>query len=362
MNMGATTQVEGQAQNQYDIQRKQIRDDESRIRTDKKKAMERQLAGSGMTRGSGVLEAQTARQDQELGRQEQQRLSGVDYAQLQATDQERQAEEARKLEREKMSQQESQFQTTTGIGSEQFGQTLGFQREQLGTQTLLEREKMSQDARLERGRQTLQYSEMASREGVAAAERQLNWDISVQRHEEEVEERKQKYSLAHEQLREDAAQFGLRLGFDREEAMRSSKEHADQLIWEKEKYSEDSEWRKESYYNDQIFQEGMKKLENDLAEGRMTLQDAMDNANLAQKAKTDSLYTRGLNNETIDITKLSPIEVSAYNMGRAGWTKEEYDRSVDSRNALRDSMVVNAAEPDVVSRIAMIFQQFGVYS
>ena len=105
----------------------------------------------------------------------------------------------------------------------------------------------------------------------------------------------------------------------------------------------------------------MALLNDKIATGQITLQDAIDDANSAVKVKLDSLFDRGANGEVINTSRMNPTELAAYNMGLAGNTKDQMDRDIQGQLDLRNSMVINASEPEVVDRIAHIYATFGVY-
>jgi len=414
-----TTAVEGQQQNQYDVQRKQIQEQERRSREAQNQALQRRLAGSGFTRGSGMLEAQEARQEQAGKEQEAARLGQVDVAQLAAQQATQEAEAGRTLTREQMAQQaeqfgqtqeqaQAQFEATQAQQAEQFGQTIGLEIKKLDTTASLTREQMMQDLGLseaelrqrekefyggqtltreqmiheynlevtrqamttaiETARNSVAYKEIASREGIAAAERSAQLNIVTKQIAEQKAAREAQlgyeYEALYEQVQQAAGRLALeggRLALDEATAKRAADLAVNQFAWEKQQRDEDQAWAQKTYEGDQKFQKDMALLNDKIATGQITLQDAIDDANSAVKVKLDSLFERGANGEVIDTSRMNPTELAAYNMGLAGNTKDQMDRDIQGQLDLRNSMVINASEPEVVDRIAHIYATFGVY-
>lgn len=407
-----TTTVEGTQQTAYDVQRRQIADEERRNRQQQSQALQRRLAGSGFTRGSGMLEGQESRQEQDLRMQEQARLGQVDVAQLQAEQAAREAEAGRGLTREQMAQQAEQFgqsQAQTAAltreqmaqTGQQFGQTMALEQRKLTSSENLTREQMMQElglteaemrqreeefyagqemtreqmlheynieatrlnatAALENARNSIAYREIASREGVAAAERQAQMDIVTKQMQDSAAERTAKYGELAAQREQEATQWAQQFGLDEYQTKQTAELARDQFTWEQAQKDEDQAWAQSTYIGDQNFEKSMALLNDKIATGQMTLEDAINDANEAVKVKMDSLYARGANGEIIDTSRMSPMELSAYNMGLAGQTKEEFDRTVNNQAELRNAMVINAAEPEVVQRIEQIYASFGIY-
>jgi hypothetical protein len=383
----------------YDQQRKQIQDEERRRQQSQQDAMQRRLAGSGFKAGSGMLEAQQGRLGQALSQEEQARLSGVDVAQRQAEEQQAnqlqlQSNE-QQLTREQMAQQQAQFGSTLGLqerqqgaSEQQFGQQFGLQQraqtaeeQQFEAAQNLETWKTELAARQEQNRlaqeadiatkeramqenlqymrNSVEYQRMANEMGTEAADRALAWKMQEQTIGQQKADREAQYGFAYQQLYEQVIQANEKIGMEQAQLEQASRQFTDEMLWQKQQFESNLGWESERFYSDQKQQRSMATLGNQLANNTLTLQDSINDANESKKLMVQNMFARGAAGEVIDTTKMSPDQLNAYQAGLSGKSKEQYDQEVANQQALLNSMVINAATPEVVQRVMDIYSMFG---
>ena len=390
MNDVAGTTAPVQPNQAFDLQKKQIREEEARRQKEQANAMQRRLSTSGFQQGSGQSELQQRRLQQELGQQQAQRLGAVDIEQAQQAEAARQAELGRGLTREQMAQQESQFQAgTLGLTREQmaqeaaqFGQTIEQQKylqsQQLGQEaqqfagqqelayTQLQSQQQQEQAqrelqiKLENMRGDQQYLQIQAASGTAAAERNMAERLANKQIQESQQERLQKYGAEAAQLNQQADQFARQLGFNEAEAATAAQQFTEDLLWQKDQLYSTQSFAREMAQSDQTFQKELATLQDTFASGQITLESVTKMGEEAQRLVWDSIYRRGQNGEILDTSTMSPTEATAYQAGLAGARKDEFDRRMQQQLDLRNNMIINASEPEVVARVQQVYAQFGI--
>jgi len=403
----------------FDTQRTQIQSEEARRQKNQQEAMQRRLSTSGFQQGSGIAELQSRRLQNDMGIQEQTRLSGVDVAQRAAEEAQRNALELQAnvqgLTREQMAMTQGQFETNVefearkqaaaerqfgqqfglesaaqSIGAQQFGQTLGLQtraqtaeEEQYAASQELkvwqaavskqqEEDKLAMTATLAANEDALRvelqgmqntaaYQALASREGIEAANRAMTQQLQTQKITDEQIARTQQYGFAYKELRQSTYEFGRQMSLSEAEAMLAADQFADNMLWQESQFDQNLEFESDKFYADQDQQRDMAELNNTLALNTLNLQDTINDENETRKLMLDNMFSRGVSGELMDTSKMSPDQANAYQAGLSGKNKQDYDREVATQNELLNSMVINAATPAVVQRVADIYASFGYY-
>lgn len=390
---GTTTQDTYGSTKAYDLQRQRIQDEERRNQRRQQEALQRRLSTSGFNQGSGQTELQSRRLQQELSQQERNRLRDVDIVQAQLEEQARQAELGRGLTREQMAQQAGQFEASQAQQAEQFGATQGLTREQMAQQAsqfgltqeqerylqgqaIAEQQRAQQatiqaaqqqqqkqiehEQKMEQGRLTATYAQIASTEGIAAAERDLQANLAA----DEMAQRKAEFTAnmgyQYTALEQDAAQFAREMGLAESEAQRAADQFATQMAWERTKLTETQNFALSQQVMDQNFQTNLARINNEYATELVNLESTLRMDEEGKRLQWDALYRRGLNGEVVDTSRMSPNELAAYQSGLSGARKDEYDRRMQEQLDLRNNMIINAAEPEVVDRVLDIYAQWGI--
>jgi hypothetical protein len=366
----------------YDLQRQRIQDEERKRQKAQQEALQRRLSTSGFQQGSGQTELQSRRLQQEMSEEERARLRDVDIVQAQLEEQARQAEMGRGLTREQMAQQSEQFGQTQGLTREQMAQQAGqfgltqeqerylqgqqiteAQRAQQATIQAAQQQQQKQiehESKMEQGRLTATYAQIASTEGIAAAERDLQSKLAS----DEMAQRKAEYEgqmgYQYTALTQDAAQFARSMGLQEAEAQRAADQFAQQMAWEQQSYYDTQNFAMTQQYMDQRFQKDLASINNQYATGLVELESSLKMDEEGKRLQWDALYRRGLNGEVVNTSKMSPNELAAYQSGLSGARKDEYDRRMQEQLDLRNNMIINASEPEVVDRVLDIYAQWGI--
>jgi hypothetical protein len=340
----------------YDLQRRQIQDEERRRQQTQQEALQRRLSTSGFQHGSGHAELQSRRLGQEMGYQEQARLSEVDVAQRQAEQQhaqqssllQQQQTGQERLQAAEHQQQESQFGRQFGLAT----------RAQTAQETQAEAENRLK-AQIAEMQNSVAYREIASREGMDAANRAMTWQVQESNIAQQQEALRQQYGYQYTKLAQEAGQFARSMGLSEAEAQRAADEFTANLLWEKQSFQQNYQWEVQKFRDSHSQQMEIKTLESGLMANTLNLQHILQDRAGDKKLMLDNMYSRGIAGEVLDTSRMTPAQANAYQMGLSGAKKEDYDRQVATQQDLLNSMIINASTPAVAQRIATIYAMFG---
>ena len=347
-----------------EMQRSTIRREAQREREQAQEAIARRMAGQGFAAGSGMLEATQAEQEALLRQGEQGRLGEVDVAQAQAQAQLREAAAAREQAKVLTAAQLEQQANLTMEDLAQSGSLerarQEIQKSEIARQEISEREARDLEARMADARNSLEYQQIASTEGVAEAERRTRYSIEQENFQQQEKERQQKYGFAYDQLIQEASNFGREMGLREEEARATAEQVTNQLLWEREKYGSEYSWRAEELTSNQDFQIEIANLNDSIERGQLNLADQIQQNTEKRKMEYDTLYNRGASGEDLDTSGMSDRQKYAYQAGMSRVNKDQFDRDIQQQLDLQNSMIVNAAEPVIVQRVMDIYAQWGI--
>lgn len=319
--------------NQYDLQKTAVRDEEAKRRKLEQDALQRQLASRGFGAGSGFAEgAQNQLQQSNLAG-ERARLMGIDVNQLSAAEASNEADRARNWQTgERQGSQE--FQTGERQGTETYNSSEANKNRAFTTG---ERE----------GTQTFQTGERLGAEKFQGG--QFDQEIA----------------LKNKALDDAANQFASKLDFDYW-AQNAGYDEADRArAWEEVQKTKE---RNFTVQQDEVKYQNTQDLAilgEELAQGRLTLQDTMARNSAALKTRTDLMFNIGANGTELDpdvYDTLSQLEKDSYNSGIQGKSKEDYDAFIKDQIDLRNQKVLAAASPDseegIVDTIDAIWKEY----
>lgn len=318
----------GQTQtNQYDIQRQQIRDEEARRKKENIDAMKRRLASQGLGTGTGYGEAQQRKYETALGSEERSRLAGIDTAQLAAQEASTEAAKARTWQTgERTAAEQAAAEEAAKARTWQTGESQAA------------RESAAQQAELERQFQTgerVGTQEFASQQ--AEADRQMR--------QQEIDN-----AAINSQNRLEFDYWAQQAGYTDAERERAWKDR--QATLERNATASENQAQRE-------FQLNMAGYQEELSRGTMELQSTLQNNNAQVKQHYDYLYQLGQSNVDVDTSGMNQDEVEAYNMGKAGRLKEDYDNFVQSKIDLRNQLILTLVEsPDLKDDITRLWGEF----
>jgi len=348
----ATTTVNGAPaapqNNQYDLQRQRVRDEEAKNRKLQQEAMQRSLAGRGFAGGTGFAEAQTNKADIEAREGERQRLGGIDIAEAGAEEQRAEAERART------------WQTGERVGSQEFagGQAAEERKFQTGEREGTQTWQASQNAevnRLTERRLTAEEQAEARRMGLSEdqfAEQKLQ---NVREYGLSLEESNQRQL----QIDDAAAQAQSKLDFDYWSKEAGFADADRERAWQERQGALEREEVSAENREAREFQLSLSGYQDLLTRGRMELQDTLETNQAAVKTRTDLMYQYGVSNTPVDTTNLTQLEKDSYEMGKSGRGYEDMQKYISDQTTLRNQIVLTLAEaPELKDDITAIWKEF----
>jgi hypothetical protein len=332
-------------QNQYDVRRQAIRDEETKRRKAEQEAMQRRLASRGFTAGTGYAESQQRKAEEEAMAGERGRLQGVDIEQLAAGERSTEAARAR------------EWQTGERVGaqsaaSEEARAARGWQTGESEAAAA----RAANEARLGREWQT---GEAGAARGWQSEEAGRGREFTAQQAEKEREIAWAGLEQRQQEIDNAATEFVSKLDFDYWATESGFSEAERERAWQERQNTIarnaasvetalDREWRTE-----------MLGYEDILLRGRMELSDVLETQQAALKNRTDYLYQLGQSNTPVDTSDLSSIEKDAYEMGKTGRAYEDYQKYIIDQTTLRNQLVLTLAEaPELKDDITSIWKEF----
>lgn len=375
---------------QYNLQRSQVMAQEGEKARAAQAAMQRMLNTRGFGAGSGFNEAQSRKTAVELARNAGERLGQLDVAQFGAQAQSAEAEKARqwqtgesmrgeKLQRDMQDanltaaeiQQLNDIASREGLAAAEnalqermqgadiisrqqmqgadivskermqgaeLGSRKELQMQDIGFQQWAQKEKAKTEKELQaggiQGQKELQAGEIASQERMTKAKNDLA--ILMQKGELDSAEKIQAARLSFDVWNEQAAR--------------------DTAVSEAEK-NRIADMTK--LLNSQAFQSEFAILQNEIDIGTMDYQNLIARDNHAYKTRLDALQAAGMNNQPVDVSKLTQAEQDAYTMGKTGRSYSDYNKFVDDQTSLRNQLVLTLVEdPKLSDKIEDIWARF----
>lgn len=306
--------------NQYDLQKQKVRDEEQQRRKLEQDALQRRLASRGFTAGSGYTESQQRKSDIENLAGERTRLRDIDISQLAAGEQAAEAEKNR------------QWQTGERIGSQ------GFQtQERLGTQDFTAGER--------KATQKFQTGERVGSEE-ASSRQQTSERLGKQQYEATEAEKQRQYEggFKQQEINQAATEFASKLDFDYWAQQSGYSENEANRAWQERQGTLERNAAATEAEAQRAFNWDMTNLQNQLSQSNMTLEQAIANDTASLKNRTDLMFALGTNGTNVDTSNLSQVEKDAYELGKAGKAKQEYDMWLEGEKTKRDQSIVTLAE------------------
>lgn len=327
--------------NQYDLQKTAVRDEEAKRRKLEQEALQRQLASRGFGAGSGFAEASQNKLQQSNLAGERARLMGIDVNQLSAAEAANEAQKNR------------EFTTSEREGSQAYGT-----QERLGTQGFQTQERLGQEkyGTQERlGTQGFQTQERLGTQAYGTQERLGAEAYGNKQFEQEM-------GLKRQALDDAANQFNSKLDFDYWAQNAGYTEAERDRAWKDQQNVKNQNF---SLVQDEIRNantQDLAILNTQLSQSTLNYQNIIANNNAALKSRTDLMFTMGANGTPLDegtISKLTPLEQDAYNMGIQGKYKSDYDAFIKNETDLRNQQVLSlATDPKLADRIKEIWGEY----
>lgn len=342
------TTVQQPQQNQYELQRQRIREEEQRSRKAQQDAMQRRLASRGFTAGTGYAETQQNRAETEARQGERQRLTDIDIAEAGAGEQRAETERARQWQTgEREAAQKFASQESTAGRQWQTGERAGTQDWQAAQN--------AEVRRLEERRLTDAEKAQAAAQGLAEdqfAEQKLQNVRQYGLSAEEMNQRQQQIddAAAAAQSEVDFRYWATEAGYTDAERQRAWQERQGAL--ERTAVTGENTAARQ-------FQLELTGYQDLLTRGRMDLADVIEQNQQATKTRTDMMYQFGLSKTPVDTTNLTQLEKDAYQMGQSGRAYGDMQKYVEDQTSLRNQLVVSLAEaPELKDDIQEIWKQF----
>jgi hypothetical protein len=277
--------------NQYDLKRQEL---EAQSNREKEQAVKQAGASAiqrGFGQGSGIMEGQQRAADLEARRQLGSRLGAVDIQELTAEEAKQEAERQR------------EYGTSERLGTQEFAST-----------------------EAQKGREFTSSERMGTQD-FTARQNDLNREID-----------KMGLNLKERELAQSATQFESRMEFDKYalEAGLTDKE-ADRA-WNASESAKERTFKGGESEKGREAEITLTNLNNDLATGRMTLQNVFDMDKEERGIKIDSAHAAGASGAPMN-PNWSESEKSAYEAGKNGESLEQAHTKAEDNIALRNTLI-----------------------
>jgi hypothetical protein len=321
--------------NQYDVQRNRVRDEEAKKRKLEQEALQRALASRGFGAGTGFTEAQQNQLQQSSLAGERSRLRDIDINQLSAGEAAAEAEKGRTWQTgERLGTQE--YSTGERLGQQQYGTAERLGQERYGTSERLGQQQYGTSERL--GQQQYGTSERLGQEAYQAAEANKDRQIKLQGMADEMTK------FASEQ---DFKYWAQESGYSEAEADRA---------WKTSERTGQEAYQSTEADLARNYEWDFTAFKNMLSQGNIDYAQAIEDNTAAIKLRTDYLFAAGQNGTKVNTNNLSQIEQDAYRLGQEGGKKELLDQFVtNSINSTNTAITTMVEHPELMPKI---YEQF----